>query len=249
MKNLLIAFAVFITATMASYSLSPIIVVTNHNSGANLNVKVENAIGGAAYSETITGVTPNGSGLLIFIVGKGSTDWTNIPESSVTTAHTVDVYDGTTLIAQYRLDYLIDASARAGLVGGDLVVSGETTFEGDVIVKGNTIFQGMFGLSSGTFEDLTELGNLETNIMIYEGNALNGAQNEISSDDLSEDLLDNSQYYIVNDFNESGSALYFYSSDTDQSYEIYDGEALLLLKAGGRFYVLQHPDSFGLPQN
>lgn len=239
MKNLLIALAVFITATMASYALSPIIVVTNHNSGENLNVKVENTVEGAAYTETITGVTPNGSGLLIFIVGKGNSVWSNISESSVTTDHTVDVYDGTTLIAQYRLDYLIDASARAGLIGGDLVVSGETTFEGDVIVKGNTIFEGTLGMESDTFEDEEELSDLTTNIMIYTGEG----SLTFSPDDLNEELLDNTHYYIVNN---TGSDLRFARcGECFADVTIEDEEYIILLKADGNFYRLYHPDPFG----
>lgn len=242
MKNLLIAFAVFITATMASFSLSPIIVVTSHNSGENLNIRVENTLEGEAYTETITGVTPNGSGLLIFIVGKGDQDWAGISESSITTAHTVDVYDGSTLIAQYRLDYLIDVSARAGLIGGDLTVSGNTTFEGDVTVDGDNIINGTFGMESSTFDNLTELGNLTTNIMIYTGED----DLFLSPNDLNPDLLDNSHYYIVNgSFNDIDFAR---CGECFPELTIGDEQFIVLLKADGQLYRLSHPSNLLQPE-
>lgn len=238
MKNLLIALVAFVTATVSAFSLSPIIVVTNHNSGANLNIKVENVLSGEAYSETITGITPNSSGLLIFIVGKGSQDWAGISESSVTTAQTVDVYDGTTLIAQYRLDYLVDASARAGLIGGDLKVAGNTTFEGDVTVEGKTIINGTLGMESSTFTTRETLGELTTNIMIYTGD---GDEVYFSLEDLNENLMDNSHYYIVNNSSEN-DIIRFARCGECFGEEIGHGKYIIILKAGGNLYILQHPD-------
>lgn len=238
MKNLLIALAVFVTATISAFSLSPIIVVTSANSGTNISVQVNNGGNEPIYTESFDDLEVNSSGLLVFQVGKNNQSWDSISAESVTTYHTVDVLQNGVVIAQYRLDYLIDLSARSGLGGGDsdLTTQEEVTFEGDVNIEGDNYVGGTSKLSSSFFDSLDSLAIRTTNILIYVGNALNGYDDIISSSDLNPDLPDGAIYYIVNRFSE-GSALYF-QAPNGREYAIQEEEFLILLKVNGNFYVI-----------
>ncbi|MFN3195805.1 MAG: hypothetical protein ACE364_07655 [Chlorobiota bacterium] len=213
MKNILITIIIAIASTTLAYSLSPIVAVVNFSDGQNLSVSVTSGSGPAIYTENIDPIDPNSSGLLVFPVGVGSTDWTNIDESTVTTSHVLNVMDNGTVIAQLRLDGLIEASARSGLISSELRV------------KGN------FSLNSEEFTDSEELGNITSNIMVYTGEG----EDDFDFDDLNEGLPDNALYYIVN--NGDGPIAFF---DEDNFPFIPEGEFIILLKVDGEFFILNH---------
>ncbi|MFN3195806.1 MAG: hypothetical protein ACE364_07660 [Chlorobiota bacterium] len=217
MKKLLLLIAVAIASTTLAYSLSPIVAVVNYSDGDNISVTVTEGSNPSIYSENIDPVTPNSSGLLVFPVGVGSTDWTNINEASVTTSHVLNVFDDGTLIAQFRLDYLVEVSARSGLIGSELRV------------KGN------FSLNSEEFTNATELGDITSNIMVYTGDD----DDYFEVDDLNPNLPDNALYYIVNN---GDTEIEF--DDEDHFPDIPEGEFIVLLKVDGQFFILNH-DGFG----
>jgi hypothetical protein len=218
MKKLLLLIAVAIASTTLAYSLSPIVAVVNYSNGNNISVTVTEGSGPAIYTENIDPVTPNSSGLLVFPVGVGSTDWTNINESTVNTSHVLNVLDNGTLIAQFRLDYLIEVSARSGLISSELRV------------KGN------FSLNSEEFTDATELGAITSNIMVYTGNSYQSFDTE----DLNANLPNNALYYIVNNGNDD-----IEFDDEDHWPTIPEDEFIVLLKVNNQFFILNH-DGFGI---
>ena len=215
MKKLLLLIAVAITSTTLAYSLSPIVAVVNFSDGQNLSVSVTSGSGPAIYTENIDPINPNSSGLLVFPVGVGSTDWTNIDESTVTTSHVLNVMDNGTVIAQFRLDGLIEASARSGLVSSELRV------------KGN------FSLNSEEFTDGEELGDITSNIMVYTGDFPD--DDYFDATDLNSNLPDNALYYIVNSGDQSIDF-----EDEDNFPFIPEGEFIILLKVDGDFFILNH---------
>lgn len=221
MKNIVLTTIIAIASSTLAFSLSPIVAVVNFSDGQNLSVSVTSGSGQAIYTENIDPITPSSSGLLVFPVGVGSTDWTNINEASVTTSHVLNVMDNGTIIAQFRLDGLIEASARSGLISSELRV------------KGN------FSLNSEEFTDDEELGDITSNIMIYTGETFEFFDNS----DLNPNLPDNALYYIVN--NGDDDIIY---DDEDNFPTIPEGEFIILLKVDGQFFILNH-EGFGGFQN
>ena len=217
MKKLLLLIAVAIASTAMAYSLSPIVAVVNYSNGDDISVTVTEGSGSPIYTENIDPVTPNSSGLLVFPVGVGSTDWTNINEASVTTSHVLNVFDDGTLIAQFRLDYLVEVSARSGLISSELRV------------KGN------FSLNSEEFTNSEELGDITSNIMVYTGEG----EDFFEVEDLNTDLPNNALYYIVNNGDDE-----IEFGDEDHFPFIPQGEFIVLLKVDGEFFILNH-DGFG----
>lgn len=224
MKNILIIIALAIASTTMAYSLSPISAVVNFDSGENISVSVTNGSGPAIYTEDIEEMSPNSSGLLLFPVGVGSTAWDEIDEASVTTSHVLNVMDNGTIIAQFRLDYLVDVSARSGLISSELRV------------KGDTYIDGTLALSVGEFETLAEFSALTTNIMAFTGG---GDIYDIEKDDINTDLLNNGVYYIVNASGEN--VLEFVD---DYFPDIYPNEFIMFLKVDDRIILLNHDSRF-----
>ncbi len=230
MKNILIIIALAIASTTMAYSLSPIVVAVNYDNGENLSVSVTEGSGPAIYESEIEVTEPNSSGLIIFSVGDGDSEWEDILEASVTTSHVVNVMDNGTVVAQYRLDYLIDLSARMGLISSSLKV------KGDVTIEGNTYNNGNLSLNSEEFTTADNLGDILTsNIMVYtgEGNLT------IDEDDLFPGLPTNTLYYIANFSDDELTYV------NENHFPVIDGgEFIILLKTGSYFYILNHESGF-----
>ena len=225
MKKLLLLIAVAIASTTLAYSLSPIVVAVNYNNGENLSVSVTEGSGPEIYTEEIERTEPNSSGLIIFSVGNNNQSWEDILESSVTTSHVVNVMDNGTIVAQYRLDYLIDLSARMGLISSSLKVKGDVTIEGDTYLNSN------YGLSVGEFESQAEFSALTTNIMVFTG----GGDLTLNVNNINTDLLNNGVYYIVSTAVEN-----FLEFEDDYFPDINNNEFIMFLKVDDEIILLNH---------
>jgi len=226
MKKLLLLIAVAIASTTMAYSLSPIVVAVNYDNGENLSVSItEGSSTTPIYESEIEVTEPNSSGLIIFSVGDGDTDWSDILESSVTTSHVVNVMDNGTIVAQYRLDYLIDLSARMGLISSSLKVKGDVTIEGDTYLNSN------YGLSVGEFESQAEFSALTTNIMVFTG----GGDLTLNVNHINTDLLNNGVYYIVSTAVEN-----FLEFEDDYFPNINENEFIMFLKVDDNIILLNH---------
>lgn len=173
MKRIFLLISLFVIATTLAYSLAPVTVVLN-NDGDNLTAQLNDYSNGNPVPVnsigllTIPTITPNGSGVSSFVVGQGEEDWGNIPPSAVNSSVILDIYDNGVLTAQFRLDQLIERTARTERLPirvrvGEIKADSAATFEQQVEIKGPLV------LSIGTFSSSFELDTLKTNIMSYTG--------------------------------------------------------------------------------
>jgi hypothetical protein len=124
--------------------------------------------------------------------------------------------DNGTVIAQFRLDYLIEASARSGLISSELRV------------KGN------FSMNSEEFTNSEELGDITSNIMVYTGED----DDFFEVEDLNSNLPDNALYYIVNNGNDE-----IRFDDESNWPNISPREFIILMKVSGSYFILNHERS------
>lgn len=236
MKNLLTYLSLLITATTIAYSLAPVTVVLR-NDGNDLTVKLNNYSSGTAAqvgtvaSRTIPSVTPNGSGYSSFVVGASEAAWDNISVDSVNSNVILDVYDNNVLIAQFRLDQLMETTARNEKLPANLVVDDKLTVGGDLQVVGKAVFQqdvevkGQLALSSSTFSNAGDLQYIQTNIMVYD----NFLPQTVTEDDFSPFLLDGATYTILN----KTSAPLTINLSNGTTAVLYDRNSAVILKLNG----------------
>ncbi|MER3329295.1 MAG: hypothetical protein RIF34_06930, partial [Candidatus Kapaibacterium sp.] len=173
MKKVLLFVVSLIAFSFTAKSLEPVGIVFPYT-GESANITCELIDYGAEegiesiFIQELGELTPNSSGILYFMLGKDNEDWTEIEASSVSTYYVVNVKVGDDLKAQFRLDELINLSARTP--------SGSSST-----------------LTSGNFTTSGELGNLTTNIFVYTGEG----DIELDKNDLNEDLPENATYMIV----------------------------------------------------
>lgn len=254
MKNLFIYISLLIAATTLAYSLAPVTVVLN-NDGDNLTAQLNDYSSGSAVpvenigAITIPSTTPNGSGYVSFVVGEGDPDWGNIPKTSVNSNVILDILDNGTLVAQFRLDQLIETTARTERlpsnvtigkklrIEGEIKVDSTATFEKEVEVKGKLKVTGVLVQASNTFSDSTEVGNITSNIMIFIGDNYTGLQES----SFSEDLVDGATYTIIN---KGGDSLTI-SLDNEGFVYLNPNQAATIIKIGGVLYIVSQPGQGG----
>ncbi|MFA7325741.1 MAG: hypothetical protein WC121_03690 [Candidatus Kapaibacterium sp.] len=259
MKNLFIYITLLITATTLGYSLAPVTVVLN-NDGDNITAQLNDYSTGSAVpvgnigAITVPTITPNGSGYSSFVVGEGDPDWGSISSTKVNSNVILDVYDGTTLVAQFRLDELQEITARNErlpsdvTVGDELKVEGGSTFEGDATFEGEATFEGgttfegqlevtgVFVQASNEFTDSVEIGDITSNIMIFVGDE----DVVIEDESFSADLVNGATYTIIN--NGTGQNNPSLSFDLDNGYAwISRYQAVTIIKLGGKLYIVSQP--------
>ena len=239
MKKTFLLISIFVIATTLAYSLAPVTVVLN-NDGDNLTVRLNDYSSGnpvqvgdkAVY--TIPAVTPNGSGMTNFVVGEGDPDWGNIPPSAVNSSVLLDIYDNNVLIGQFRLDRLIELTARTEKVPklrvAKITVDSAATFEQQVEIKGSLV------LSSGFFDDyLNPIGSLTTNIMIYNG--FNQTVN-LTEADFNILLTNGTTYTIVNNSVATTVSITLNNGDT-ASINTY--QSTTIIKLGNALFFVSKP--------
>ncbi|MFA7325742.1 MAG: hypothetical protein WC121_03695 [Candidatus Kapaibacterium sp.] len=180
MKRILIFISLLVAATSLAYSLAPVTVVLN-NDGDNLTVRFSDYTNGTPIPidsggvRTIPTQTPNASGTCSFVVGEGDPDWGNIPPSRVNSYVLIEVFDNGSLVAQFRLDELIQDAAQNEHLPSGVELGGPIVY------------------ADGTFYDQYSLANLTSNIMVYTGYG-----SSIVEADFSSSLVNRSQYTIIN---------------------------------------------------
>lgn len=234
-KTFLLISLFLITATLA-YSLAPVTVVLN-NDGDNLTVRLNDYTSGSPVQVgnqaeyTIPSVTPNGSGMSSFVVGEGDIDWGNIPPASINNSVILDVYDNSVLIAQFRLDRLIEITARSERVPrvrvAKITVDSAATFEQQVEIKGPLV------LSSGTFINAVELDTLTTNIMIFTGNGTSVVEADFSN------LLANGTTYTI--VNQSIYGSLGITLDSGGPINLAINQSATIIKVGNKLYFVAKP--------
>lgn len=251
--------ATFCSTTLA-YSLAPVTVVLN-NDGDNLTVRFSDYTNGTPIpidsggGRTIPTQTPNASGVCSFVVGEGDPDWGGISSTKVNSNVILDIYDGTTLVAQFRLDELIETTARTEqlpsnvIIGNELKVEGESKFVGDATFKGETKFEepatfddeakfkgqvtvnGVLKLNSNEFSDAEGLGEIESNIMVYVGEG----EDDFEESDFSNNLVNGATQTTYS----RSSALLDDAGDYD--CQITTACGVLLTSAKAKLDVFQAP--------
>lgn len=235
-KTFLLISLFLITATLA-YSLAPVTVVLN-NDGDNLTVRLNDYTSGSPVQVgnqaeyTIPSVTPNGSGMSSFVVGEGDIDWGNIPPASINNSVILDVYDNSVLIAQFRLDRLIEITARSERVPivrvAKITVDSAATFEQQVEIKGPLV------LSSGYFDQGTnQLSSLVTNIMIFTGNGTSVVEADFSN------LLANGTTYTI--VNQSIYGSLGITLDSGGPINLAINQSATIIKLGNALYFVSTP--------
>lgn len=250
MKNLFIYISLLIAATTLAYSLAPVTVVLN-NDGDNVTAKLNDYSSGSPVQVgdkaeyTIPTLTENGSGFSSFVVGEGDPDWGGIAKGSVNSNVVLDIYKAGTLIAQFRLDQLIETTARTERlpstvsIGKELTVAGEikvdstATFAQKVEVKGQLNVTGVLRLASNKFKTRNKLGDIESNIMIFNGTS----SIAIVESDFSNKLVNGASYTIINNGGDSFSI----ELDNGGLYYIYQNQVVTIIKIGGVFYYVATP--------
>ncbi len=265
MKNLFIYISLLIAATTLGYSLAPVTVVLN-NDGDNLTAQLNDYTSGSPVAVdsidaiTVPTVTANGSGYSSFVVGEGDPDWGDIASTRVNSNVILDIFDNGTLVAQFRLDELIEVTARSEKlpsdvvigdelkVEGDLIVDstatfkGETTFEGDATFEGESTFEedatfdgqvtvtSVLKLASNEFSDLTGLGGITSNIMVFVGDTTIN----IDESDFSGDLVNGATYTIVNE----GTDYFTIELDNGSYIYVSENQVVTLIRIGGSLYLV-----------
>ncbi|MFA7325780.1 MAG: hypothetical protein WC121_03890 [Candidatus Kapaibacterium sp.] len=121
------------------------------------------------FTQELGELTPNSSGILYFMLGKDNENWSDITASSVSSYYVVNVKIGEDIKAQFRLDELINLSARIPASSSNALTDGE-------------------------FTNAEELGELTNNIFVYTGEG----DIDLDKNDLNENLPENATYMIVN---------------------------------------------------
>lgn len=238
MKKLTLLFVAMVIASINLMALEPIAVIVNSNSGQGLSAKLmdygnPNNIA-EVYSESLPTTSPNSSGLIPFIIGSGSSDWAEIEASDVTAYYVINILDSDgKIIAQFRLDGLINTSAQSGVVGGNLTVGGNATINGSLLLSSPQEFTTVEGLSS-----------LTGTIFVYTGNN-DDDYIDIDADDLNANIPDNTLFYLVNNSQPDGQnesdEVWFYN---DGSTVIFPGNFITIMKIGGEIYTMPYSRGF-----
>lgn len=174
MKKVFLLVVSFIVFSFTAKSLEPVGVVFPF-AGESANITCELIDYGAEegiesiFTQELGELSPNSSGIIYFMLGKDNVEWTEIEASSISTYYVINVKVGDELKAQFRLDELINLSARTPAGGSST-------------------------LTSGNFTTVGELGGLTTNIFVYTGDG----DIELDKNNFNEDLPDNATYMVVN---------------------------------------------------
>ncbi|PKL78387.1 MAG: hypothetical protein CVV25_11760 [Ignavibacteriae bacterium HGW-Ignavibacteriae-4] len=266
MKNLFIYISLLIAATTLGYSLAPVTVVLN-NDGDNITAQLNDYSSGSPVAVDgidaiiVPTVTANGSGYSSFVVGEGDPDWGDILSTKVNSNVILDIYDNGTLVAQFRLDELQEQTARTEqlpsnvIIGNELKVEGDATFKGENTFKGVTTFKkqttfekdskfegqvtvtGVLKLKSNEFSDSVDIGDIETNIMVFVG----GSDVDIEESSFSNNLVNGATYTLVN--NGTGQNDPYFSIDLDNGdyVRVYPNQVVTLIRIGGNLYIVSRP--------
>lgn len=145
-KNLLLSIVALVALSFSAQALEPITVVFPNSNNAEITcelVDYENT--GEVetiYSKNLGELKVNSSGIILFTIGANDENWENISASDVTSYYIVNLKIDGNVKAQFRLDELINASARTA---------------------------NFSSFTSSEFEDSDELGDLTSNIVVYTG--------------------------------------------------------------------------------
>ncbi len=220
MKKLLVFAISLIAFSFTANALEPVGIVFPYT-GETANITCELVDYGAEdgiepiFTQELGELTPNSSGILYFMLGKDNEGWSEIEASTVSTYYVVNVKVGDDLKAQFRLDELINLSARTSTGGGSST------------------------LTSGDFTTSEELGDLTTNIFVYTGNG----DIELDKNDLSEDLPENATYMIVNNSGDDSDIDFLFPPES--TVTIKPREYIILLNVGGSYYFQLKPGDGG----
>jgi hypothetical protein len=243
MKGIILTLVTIVIASTSLLALEPIAVVVESTTGQGFTAQLVdygNAQGVTTiYTESLSSVTPNSSGLIAFIVGAGSSDWTDITANSVTAYYVLNMLDSTDkIIAQYRLDGLINTSAKAGTIGGNLTVGGDAKINGYVLLSDPAEFTNNSEWSSATGTTLEYTGDSQDDPVFF------------NTDDLSSDIPDNTVIYIVNNSapnSPDDSDLLFIDFGEGQDAEekpIFPATGLSIIKIGGKYFPMGSAGGF-----
>lgn len=212
MKNIILLAIATIALSFTSQALEPISVVFPYD-GSPEDLSVELVDYGSEegidpiYTEDMGEQTPNSSGIIFMIVGENEEGWEEITASDVSAYYVLNVKVGEDIKAQFRLDELINISARTPLRSG--------------------------GLTSATFDDVEELGNLNANILVFTGETPDDYI-DLSAGDLNESLPNNATYMIVN--NSSDDSYIDFLFPPEVTVTVQPREFIILLKVGDDIY-------------
>lgn len=174
MKKIFLLAISLIAFSLTANALEPVGIVFPY-SGESANIVCElidyGAEGGIEpiFTQQLGELTPNSSGILYFMLGKDNEDWSDISASSISSYYVVNVKVGSDIKAQYRLDELINVSARIPASSSSALTNGE-------------------------FTNTEGLGELTNNIFVYTGEG----DIDLDKNDLNENLPENATYMIVN---------------------------------------------------
>jgi hypothetical protein len=174
MKKIFLLAISLLVVSFTAKALEPIGIVFPYTSeSANITCELIDygAEGGIEpiYTQELGELTPNSSGIIYFMLGKDDENWNEIAASSISTYYVVNLKVDNVIKAQYRLDELINLSAR-------------------------TPSSSSSSLTSSEFTSTEELGDLLTNIFVYtgEGNI------DLDKNNFNENLPGNATYMIAN---------------------------------------------------
>lgn len=174
MKKIFLLAISLIVFSVTAKALEPVGIVFPYTGGtANITCELIDygAEGGIEpiFTQELGELTPNSSGILYFQLGKDNENWSEIEASSVSTYYVVNVKIDEDIKAQFRLDELINLSARIPAGGSSSLTSGEFTTSG-------------------------ELGELTGNVFVYTGEG----DIELDKNNLNESLPENALYMVAN---------------------------------------------------
>jgi hypothetical protein len=234
MKQFILTLATIVFATTSLFALEPVSVIVKNSTGQDMKAQlVDYSNSGSPttlFTENLPDRTPNSSGLVVFIIGSDSSAWEDIEADDVTAYYVVNILDNADkIIAQYRLDGLVAASASTGAISGDLTVGGNAKIEGFLSLS-----------DADEFTDQTEWQGLTGNIFVYTGDTT-GTDRTFYLDDLSSDIPDNTIIYIVNNANPddpSDADMLTINFAEDAELPVFPQSAFSIMKVNGAYFPL-----------
>ena len=125
MKKILLLVITALVAVSTSLSLEPMKIGFFYTGATPVDMHVQLAdkiTNNIFVGETYATLTANQSGIVVIEIkdhAGANGDWSGVSANSITTDHTIDIYIGTTVYAQYRLDGLILNQAQTTVFDND----------------------------------------------------------------------------------------------------------------------------------
>lgn len=118
MKKITLLLFLMLTFYIGSKALEPVRVGLNYPTGGNFQVSLVDYTDQnnpqTLYGPITENMNPNSSGVVSFVVGEGDIDWGNKPFSIINSKLLMNIEKDGNLVAQYRLDELINNQAATG---------------------------------------------------------------------------------------------------------------------------------------